>query len=101
MKIMRAPKQVRYVIHELPEVPEVLSFLVRRADMSPAEAYATLNMGVGFIAIVSANDADVAIQAAKITGYKALNADEVVLGPRSLTVPHLSIEFTDQDIQLG
>jgi len=99
MKVMRAPKQVRYVVDKLPKVPEVLSFMAQIAKMSPTEAYATLNMGIGYVAIVSPDDAEETVLLAESAGYHALNAGEVVAGNRSLVVPHLGIEFADKDLQ--
>ena len=49
---MRAGRELSYVIDALPEVPEVLQFLVAQAGMGPREAYGTLNMGAGFALIV-------------------------------------------------
>lgn len=101
MKVMRAPKQVRYVLETVPEVPEVLDFLTQQTGMSTAEAYGTLNMGIGYAAVVSAEDADRTVHLAEAAGYRAWNAGEVVAGARSLSVPHLGIEFADTDLQLG
>ena len=48
LKLMRPRRELTYEITALPEVPEVLSFLAEQADMSPAAAYSTFNMGCGF-----------------------------------------------------
>ncbi|MFJ4622900.1 AIR synthase-related protein [Streptomyces sp. NPDC088812] len=101
MKVMRAPTRVRYVLESVPDVPEVLEFLVRRTGMSAAEAYGTLNMGIGYAAVVAADDADETVRLAEAAGYRAWNAGEVVAGDRSLCVPHLGVEFADRDLQLG
>ncbi|WP_431776632.1 AIR synthase-related protein [Streptomyces cucumeris] len=101
MKVMRAPKQVRYVLETVPEVPEVLDFLTQQTGMSTAEAYGTLNMGIGYAAVVAADDADETVRLAEAVGYQVWNAGEVVTGDRSLSVPHLGIEFADGDLRLG
>jgi phosphoribosylformylglycinamidine cyclo-ligase len=69
--------------------------------MSTAEAYGTLNMGIGYAAVVAADDADETVRMAEAAGYRAWNAGEVVSGDRSLCVPHLGVEFVDSDLQLG
>lgn len=48
LKLMRRPRQLRYRVRELPETPEVLSFLVAEAGLEARAAYATFNMGAGF-----------------------------------------------------
>lgn len=101
LKIMRAPAQVRYVIDELPAVPEVLRFLADAVQMSPAEAYSTLNMGAGYVVIVPPGDVAETLQVAKNTGFDAIDAGSVVQGPRSLTIPSLGIDYADDDLQLG
>ena len=48
--------------------------------MSEAEAYSTLNMGAGYVAIVSPEDVDEALRVARKTGHDALVAGEVDRG---------------------
>jgi phosphoribosylformylglycinamidine cyclo-ligase len=100
LKIMRAGVSVRYEITSLPQVPEVLQYLVNSLGMSPSEAYGTLNMGAGFVAIVSPQEADTALLVARETGHDALVAGEVVDGQRSLAIPALGIEYRDDDLRL-
>jgi phosphoribosylformylglycinamidine cyclo-ligase len=101
MKVMRAPAAVRYVVEAVPEVPEVLDFLVSARQMSAQEAYATLNMGIGYVAVVAADDADRTVQVATDRGYRAFVAGEVVAGERSVAVPSLGIEYRDADYRVG
>ena len=48
LKLMRPAKPLTYRIERLPEVPEVLSFLVAQAGLDPHAAYSTFNMGSGY-----------------------------------------------------
>ena len=100
LKIMRAEMAARYEITVLPPVPEVLQYLVDQLEMSAAEAYSTLNMGAGYVAIVSPEDADEALRVARKTGHNALLAGDVVEGDRALAIPSLGIEYRDDDFQL-
>ncbi len=47
-KVMRADRELTYRVERLPEVPEVLAFVVANRGLAPREAYATFNMGAGF-----------------------------------------------------
>jgi phosphoribosylformylglycinamidine cyclo-ligase len=100
LKIMRADVAARYEITALPPVPEVLQYLIDSLAMSPSEAYSTLNMGAGYVVIVSPQDADEALRIARATGHDALLAGEVVEGQRALAIPSLGIEYRDDDFQL-
>jgi phosphoribosylformylglycinamidine cyclo-ligase len=93
LKMMRASTNVRYVIEQVPEVPEVLEFLAAQTGMAPAESYATLNMGFGYVAVVKADDADETVAIARENGYEAFVGGEVVAGDRSVSVPSLGIEY--------
>jgi phosphoribosylformylglycinamidine cyclo-ligase len=100
LKIMRADVAARYEITAVPEVPEVLEFLISKLGMPPSEAYSTLNMGAGYVVIVSPEDADETVQVARKTGHDVLVAGEVVEGQRALAIPSLGIEYRDDDFRL-
>jgi phosphoribosylformylglycinamidine cyclo-ligase len=100
LKIMRAGTDVRYEITAVPEVPEVLQFLVDAAGMGTAEAYSTLNMGAGYVVIVRPGDADETVRIAGEAGLSALVAGEVVAGRRALSIGPLGVEYRDDDYQL-
>lgn len=100
LKVMRADAAFRYEITALPPVPEVLQFLVDQLEMAPAEAYRTLNMGAGYVVIVSPDDVEETLRAARGTGHDALVAGEVTQGDRALAIPSLGIEYRDDDFRL-
>jgi len=101
MKVMRPATQVRYVIEKTPKVPEVLAYMAAEAGMGPSEAYGTLNMGLGFVAVVPAEQAEQTIEVARRGGYEAIKAGHVEAGERSVVVPSLGISFVDKDLRLG
>jgi phosphoribosylformylglycinamidine cyclo-ligase len=101
LKMMRSKAPVRYVIDTLPEVPEVLTFLADKTGMGPAEAYATLNMGFGFVAVVAEGDADKTVEVARAAGYPAFVGGEVVAGEQSVSVPSLGIEYRGEQLQIS
>lgn len=100
LKIMRADVDVRYEITAVPEVPEVLRFLVEQVGMGAGEAYSTLNMGAGYVVIVRARDVGETVRIARGAGYEALVAGEVVAGRRALVIRPLGVEYADDDFQL-
>jgi phosphoribosylformylglycinamidine cyclo-ligase len=82
----------------VPEVPEVLLFMVEQQKMGMKEAYATLNMGVGYVAIVKPHDVDQAPEAARVTGFKAFDAGVVECGEQEVIVPELGISYHHDEL---
>lgn len=101
LKIMRTPLPARYVVTELPPVPEVLQFMATDRKMSPAEAYSTLNMGAGYVVVVPAGSVAETVEIAQETGHGATVAGHVESGPRSLIIPELDVSFADEDMRLS
>ena len=100
-KLQRARRDLTYRVHTLPAVPEVLDFLARAADLEPAEAYATLNMGAGFACYVAAGAGEEAVAAATRLGYRALVAGVVEAGERRVVIEPLGVTYSGADLDLG
>jgi phosphoribosylformylglycinamidine cyclo-ligase len=98
-KLMRARQPFTYRIRELPDVPEVLAFMVRQANMSPREAYSTFNMGCGFAVYCGAGHGESVVRLAKVLGLEAMVAGEVEDGPRRIILPN-GVVFEDSDMDL-
>ncbi len=99
-KVMRASADLCYRIHTLPEVPEVLAFLVEQAQLSPHEAYGTLNMGVGFAVYVAKGEGDRVVRLAVDAGLSAVVAGQVEDGPREVILEPLGVVFAGEELEL-
>lgn len=99
-KLMRARADVTYRLNALPDVPEVLSFLVERLGMDAREAYGTFNMGAGFAVYCRAGAADDVVSAARDTGHNAIVAGVVEDGPKRVVLEPVDVEFGSEDLQL-
>lgn len=99
-KLLRHPRPFSYRITRLPEVPPVLRFIQRHAELDDRQAYSTFNMGAGFALFVAADDAARTVQIAQGLGVSALLAGAVHEGPRQLTIEPLSLRFDADDLQL-
>ncbi len=93
-KLMRAERELTYVIDRVPEVPPDLAFLSRTAGLSDAEAYGTFNMGAGFAFYVDPGQASAVTAAARNRGLRALVAGSIEEGPRRVIIRPRSIEYT-------
>jgi len=99
-KIMRADRELTYRIDRLPEVPEVLAFLVGGLGLDPREAFATFNMGAGFALFTAAGAGDAAVATAKAAGHEALLAGHVEEGPRQVILEPLGVTYASEDLEL-
>jgi phosphoribosylformylglycinamidine cyclo-ligase len=100
LKLMRPRAAFTYEINVLPEIPEVLSFLVAHAEMSAAEAYQTFNMGAGFAVYCAAGEGDAVVALADGCGMRAHLAGQVLSGPRGVVLPTLDVTFESDALDL-
>jgi phosphoribosylformylglycinamidine cyclo-ligase len=99
-KLMRARRPFTYRITALPAVPEVLDFMVAHANMAPAEAYATFNMGCGFAIYCAAGDGATVLRVAEGLGLGAMIAGVVEDGARRILLPN-DVVFESEDMDLA
>jgi phosphoribosylformylglycinamidine cyclo-ligase len=101
LKLMRSPRALTYRIEALPEVPEVLDFLVREAGMDAHAAYSTFNMGCGYALYCPAGTAREVVRVAAGLGLGALEAGRVEEGPRQVLLEPLGVRFDGEELALG
>jgi phosphoribosylformylglycinamidine cyclo-ligase len=99
-KLMRHPKAFTYRIHLPPPVPPVLQFMQAAAEMSPRDAYGSLNMGAGFALFISPEKADAAVRVIKGCGVDAWVAGVVEMGRKRVIIEPIAVEFEAADLQL-
>jgi phosphoribosylformylglycinamidine cyclo-ligase len=99
-KLMRASRQLTYVLSQIPPVPPVLAFLQKHAELSTEEAYGTLNMGAGFALYLPASAVDAALAVGKQSGFNLLHAGEVRVGPQRVIIEPLGITFEGDSLQV-
>ena len=100
LKLMRPRRELTYVMRQLPPVPEVLSFLVERSEMSPAAAYSTFNMGCGFAVYCACGAGDEVVRIATAAGLSASVAGNVEPGPRRVVLEGAGVVFESGDLDL-
>ena len=100
LKLMRPRRELTYTLTRLPEVPEVLAFLVQRTEMSPAAAYSTFNMGCGFAVYCARGFGDEVVRIAAQAGLSAVVAGSVEEGPRRVVLDGIGVVFESGDMDL-
>jgi phosphoribosylformylglycinamidine cyclo-ligase len=99
-KLMRARRPFTYRITALPDVPEVLNFMVDHEEMTPTEAYATFNMGCGFAIYCAAGHGATVVRVAEQLSVKAMVAGVVEDGARRILLPN-DVVFESGDMDLA
>ena len=101
LKLMRPRRELGYRIDELPPVPDVLSFLVEQAEMPPAAAYSTFNMGCGFAVYCARGAGAEVVRLAAEHGLRAHIAGGVEEGPRRVILSEIDVVFESDDLDLA
>lgn len=101
LKLMRPRRELTYLIRQLPQVPEVLSFLVEQAELSPAAAYSTFNMGCGFAVYCAPGAGSEVVRVARDQGLDALVAGEVQTGARSVVLEPVGVIYDSEAMDLN
>jgi len=101
LKLMRPPKPLSYRVQRLPEVPEVLGFLVAEAGLDAHAAYSTFNMGSGYAVYCVAGAGAEVVGIAERLGYTALIAGRVEDGPRQVILEPLDVRFAGSELELS
>jgi phosphoribosylformylglycinamidine cyclo-ligase len=101
LKLMRPRREFTYRIEHLPEVPEVLRFLVEHVGLDPASAYSTFNMGSGFAVYCETGEGSAVVAHAEQLGLKAHVAGIVEEGPRRVILSEVGVVFESGDLDLA
>ncbi len=101
LKLMRPVKPLTYRIDKVPEVPEVLSFLVAEAELDPHAAYSTFNMGCGYAVYCERGGGESVVEIASELGFAAFLAGHVEEGPRQVILEPLGVRFGGDELELS
>jgi phosphoribosylformylglycinamidine cyclo-ligase len=101
LKLMRPSKPLTYRVERLPEVPEVLSFLVAQAGLDAHAAYSTFNMGSGYALYCGAGGGEEVVGTASSLGLAALVAGRVEEGPRQVILEPVDVRYAGEEMELS
>jgi phosphoribosylformylglycinamidine cyclo-ligase len=101
LKLMRPRRELGYRIDHLPPPPEVLTFLVERAELAPDAAYSTFNMGAGFAVYCPSGTGAEVVRLAGELGLTAHVAGAVEAGPRRVVLSEIDVVYESSDLDLG
>ena len=93
LKLMRPAQPLTYRIERLPDVPPVLGFLAREAELDAHAAYSTFNMGSGYALYCKPGGGERIVGIAAAQGLSALLAGRVEEGPRQVILEPVGVIF--------
>ncbi len=101
-KLMRLEEPFVYEITTPREISALFKFMMEAGPISPREAYATFNMGVGFAAFVTPDAVEATLAAAKAAGHDAWLAGIVRKegGRKAVTIPSLGLAYEADTLQV-
>jgi phosphoribosylformylglycinamidine cyclo-ligase len=101
LKLMRPARPLTYRVERLPEVPEVLRFLVAEAGLEAHGAYSTFNMGSGYALYCAAGAGESVVAIAAGLGLTAIVAGRVEEGPRQVILEPVGVRFASSELDLA
>lgn len=99
-KLMRAKKELSYVIDNLPKIPEIFQFIQKKSNLSDKEMFATFNMGSGFAMMVDQKNTNKIIRTANKHKIKAWIAGRVIKGQKEVIIRPLDIIFKSDELKI-
>ncbi len=99
-KLMRAKKDVSYVIIEVPQPQPLFDLLQEKSGNDDQEMYGNFNMGAGFALFVPQKDVEKVLSVAKKENLQAWNAGSVEQGNRQVIIKPKNITFTGETLQV-
>lgn len=92
-KLMRADKQLSYVLNVIPNPQPEFLLMQQEAGVDDSEMYGNFNMGAGFAIFVKEGDQQQVIDIAKKNGLKAYDAGVVEEGDKRVEIIPKAITF--------
>lgn len=99
-KLMRADKNLSYVISQIPEVPPIFDFIKEHSGNSDEEMYGNFNMGAGYAIYLPKDQLEKAQSIASNLNLKSIYAGEVCQGEKQVVIKPKNITFEDKTLDL-
>ncbi len=101
LKLMRPSMALTYRISTLPEIPEVLAFLVNLAGLDAHQAYSTFNMGSGYAVYCAQGAGERVVSMAAKLGLDARIAGAVEEGARQVLLEPVDVRYESERLELS
>ncbi len=100
-KLMRANRDLSYIIDQVPEPQPVFQFIQEQSGNDDAEMYGNFNMGAGFVLFMPEKDVSLAQQIAKEKhGFDSWHAGHIEEGPKQVVIEPKHIIFKGETLEI-
>ena len=99
-KLMRANRELTYVIEHVPDTHPVFDVIQQHAQNDLQDMYGNYNMGAGYAVYLPKQDAEKALEIAANLGIKAWIAGRVEDGPRQVVIKPKGIIFAGETLEV-
>lgn len=99
-KLMRASKELKYVLHKITEPQAEFRFMQAQAGIEDQEMYGNFNMGAGFAIYAPQADAQAIVKLAAANSLKAIVAGKVEAGSKQVIIEPKNITFAGDTLEV-
>jgi phosphoribosylformylglycinamidine cyclo-ligase len=99
-KLMRASRELRYIVEKIPEPLPVFKFIQEWGPVEDYEAYSEMNMGAGFAIYVRKDEVEAIKTVAKDTDFEILDAGYLKEGPRQVNILPLGLTYLGETLKV-
>ncbi len=99
-KLMRADRDLTYVIEQIPPKSPLFEFIQKQSGISDEEMYGTFNMGAGLGLFIPKDQAEKASEIISNQGLKSWLAGEVQNGEKKVVIKPLDITFSSESLEV-
>lgn len=99
-KLMRANRDLGYMIEEVPQPQPVFGFIQEQSGASDEEMYGNFNMGAGYAIFVPPDQTYRTLEALMDAGYPAMAAGQVINGPKQVVIRPKGLVYEGDSLRL-
>ena len=99
-KLMRAERELSYVIEKAPEIDPLFAFIQEQSGNDLKEMYGNFNMGAGFAVFLPEAEAAKAVEIINSGGLAAWVAGRVETGPKQVAIKPHNITFGGESLEV-
>lgn len=99
-KIMRATRDLTYVLDQIPEPQPEFRFIQQKAGADDREMYGNFNMGAGFALYVPPQAAQKVVTLAAANNLRATVAGSVESGPKRIIIRPIDVTYTSDMLKV-
>ncbi len=97
-KLMRATKEFRYVLEQIPQPQPIFDFIQKHSGSDDQEMYGNFNMGAGFAVYLPKEMAEKGLGIIKETGLNCWLAGHLEAGPKEIIIKPKNISFAGKSL---